>query len=134
MIPQEYRKLHDALILFRDKILAHSDPVGTESKRGQVNQLEFRVENSVANLLVVNAPFKRDKIGEMRALCLRMKNKVAYHLQKEMDRLMKRASYLDGHYVLSLDPSTDALVPFRQQEISPTRLMKGVNDEPFSSG
>lgn len=111
MIPKSLRYIHLALILFRDKILAHSDLTGTENVRGQANQLEFVVENSLAQLKIVKAKFKHDKLKEMHALCRKMQQKTARLLQIEMNRLLK-SFYPDGHYVLSLNPTTNALIPF----------------------
>ena len=117
MIPSEYIVTHEGLMMFRDKIIAHSDTKGTKCRRGQVNQLEFSIKNGMANLLILRSPFKLSEAKKMYALCKIMGQKTEYHLKRKMDVFFKYRNEQDGHYVLSLDPASPALVPLAEDII-----------------
>lgn len=111
MVPADLREVHDLLITIRDKMLAHVDASGLPTPHGEVNQLEYRVAHGVAHLMIPDYRMKKERLGDFHRLARILREKSGYHLKCNQDSLLRKLSYPDGQYRLSLDGETEVLLP-----------------------
>ena len=111
IVPEQYKSLHDRLMLERDKIHAHRDGAGVQSHIGNANQVRLlRLENGFTWCTSTYLSCEDDEIMEIGKLC----SLLIKHLDKETDRYQEKCLPIIrelsvGEYQLNLDSQNDNL-------------------------
>lgn len=110
-VPLAYKNLHQQMMRERDKIHAHSDARGIDTKFGNANQVRLiRGEKGFLWCVPTLVSYNGAEIKNIIALCKALIEKLDYHTTKYEKKVVKEIRRLaPGEYVLNFDPNDSSL-------------------------
>jgi hypothetical protein len=107
LVPAQHLNLHHHLILFRDKLVAHTDGDGLADKYGKVNEVRYHVAKSSVSVSSTQFHLTTEQIKETQKLTEILIEKIAYHIDKIERKHRDKIPKLRGDYILNIDPVID---------------------------
>ncbi len=116
VVPNEHKNLHQAMMGFRHKMMAHIDAEDfqpDDPSFGNINQVRVTVYSGhyTAHVMAPDSDLLTEAL-ELKGLARQLLEKADYHKSKFAKRYIARASLPSGEYLLSIDPKDSvAFVP-----------------------
>lgn len=111
IIPDWFRKLHDTLILLRDKSFAHVDSDGMpEMGFDDLNRVMVRIEGATVTCGIASQIPQGLQLESVIALCDELLKKCSYHSQRIWQKSMKNWNPVNGEYEVNLDDGDGYLI------------------------
>jgi hypothetical protein len=107
MVPAKHSLIHKQTLLFRDKLIAHTDGDGPQDQWGRVNEVRYQVGEQGLIVNTTEFHFNRGQIKGILELSNILLDKIAYHIRKIERKHLNKVPKSQGEYVLNIDPAID---------------------------
>lgn len=126
LVPDKYKSLHEQLIYERDKIHAHADAKGVQSRIGNANQVRLlRTKRGFKWVVSSYLPYQRQDLLDICELCKALIANLDYYTDKYEKKCLRVIKQLpEGEYVLNIDTAASTLFDSVQSVLPPDPRMK----------
>lgn len=121
IIPENYTDLHEFIISFRDKIVAHIDMDGQKSDETgiRLHSVKLEVTNKDLNYVVSEPKIGVEEVLSLRSLAKLLREKAHYHATKNLKKIYGHVkNFGQGQFLISPNDESNGIRKLSPDEIN----------------